>query len=48
MPIKKVIFALQKKQKTWTTTAFSGHTYLNPDYSDHLPIKFSIDTSKIN
>lgn len=23
-------------------------SYLNPDYSDHLPIKFSIDTSKIN
>ncbi|MDD5508430.1 MAG: hypothetical protein PHD25_08905 [Bacteroidales bacterium] len=23
-------------------------SYLNPDYSDHLPIKFSIDTSKLN
>lgn len=22
-------------------------SYLNPDYSDHLPIKFSIDTSKL-
>jgi hypothetical protein len=26
----------------------STKSYLNPDYSDHLPIRFSIDTSKIN
>lgn len=25
----------------------STKSYLNPDYSDHLPIKFSIDTSKV-